>query len=227
MKILEKAGWIIVVLLVFVGVTSVIGRAVTMTQILLDPSFVEPDPTSFDGRYNAHPVLTLFHVIPGVLFMVLGPLQFVRKIRSSWIQVHRWSGRVYLLSSVVLGVAALSLTFIFPVFGSFTATVAIVFFGSLFLFSILRAYLLIRRRQVRLHREWMIRGFALGLGISTFRVFQGIFMGLAGASLLEAWDTVVWFGFALNLAVAETWINLTRQPEVVQMWRSVAQESHA
>ena len=106
-------------------------------------------------------------------------------------------------------------------FGSFTATVAIVFFGSLFLFSILRAYVLIRRRQVALHREWMIRGFALGPGISTFRVFQGIFMGLAGASFLEAWDTVVWFGFALNLVVAETWINRTRQPDV-QTRRSVA-----
>ena len=41
------------------------------------------------GRYNVHPVLTLLHVVPGLLFMVLGPLQFVRKIRSSWIQVHR------------------------------------------------------------------------------------------------------------------------------------------
>ncbi len=31
-----------------------------------------------------------------------------------------------------------------------------------------------------------------------------------GATFPEAWDTVVWLGFGINLVVAEIWINVTR-----------------
>jgi hypothetical protein len=34
------------------------------------------------------------------------------------------------------------------------------------------------------------------------------------ATFPEAWDTVVWLGFIVNVAAAELWINLTR-PKLV------------
>ncbi len=96
-------------------------------------------------------------------------------------------------------------------FGNFSSSVAVTFGSVLFLFSIGRAYALIRLRQVKLHREWMIRSYALGLGIATFRLLLPILMlPPLGASFMDAWDTVTWLGFTINLLVAECWINLTR-----------------
>jgi hypothetical protein len=59
----------------------------------------------------------------------------------------------------------------------------------------------------------MIRTFAIGLGISTFRVLLPVLMAF-GATFPEAWETVVWLGFLTNAVVAEVWINVTRrQPQ--------------
>ena len=78
-------------------------------------------------------------------------------------------------------------------------------------------YVRIRQGRIAQHREWMIRTFAIGLGISTFRVIiPFLMMPPLGATFPEARNTVVWLGFAVNIVVAEAWINVTRlhpQPE--------------
>jgi hypothetical protein len=39
---------------------------------------------------------------------------------------------------------------------------------------------------------------------------------LLGATFPEAWDTAVWLAFAVNVIIAEVWINATRrQPQPV------------
>ncbi len=126
-------------------------------------------------------------------------------------KLHRLLGKVFIITGVISAVTALVFVAVLPVFGSFSSSVAVTFGSVLFLFSIGRAYVLIRRRQVKLHREWMIRSYALGLGIASFRLLLPILMlPPMSASFVEAWDTVTWLGFSLNLLVAECWINLTR-----------------
>lgn len=219
-KRVGEVGFVVVILLALVGIASVLGRLVLTVQFLSDGSVVNSEGTGigpeFNERYYAHPYLTLVHIGAGLVSMTLGPLQFVAAIRKRWLRVHRWCGRVYLVASLVGVVSALAFVPMLPVFGTFTAKVAVVFVGGLFLVSIVKAYRHIRRFEIAQHREWMIRAFAIGLGISTFRVLLPILMGpVFGASFPEAWDTVVWLGFAINLVVAEVWINVTRGASVV------------
>jgi uncharacterized membrane protein len=212
-KVIGNIGYTLVILLALIGIGSVVGRLVSIVRFLADPSVVETqvgDPgAGFNQRYDAHPYLTLLHIVPGFLFMTLGPLQFMPAIRNRWLRFHRWCGRVYLAASLIGVLSALAFVPLLPVFGTFTAKVAVVFGATLFLVSIVKGYLHIRRFEIAEHREWMIRAFAIGLGIATFRVLFPIPM-ILGASFTEAWDTVVWLGFAVNLVIAEVWINMTR-----------------
>jgi uncharacterized membrane protein len=221
-KVLGKIGFTLVILLVLVGIGSALARFIGTVQFLRDPSAVDiaaGNPgDGFNERYYAHPYLTLLHIVPGFLFMMLGPLQFMPAIRNRWLGFHRWCGRIYLLASLVIALSALVFLPFLPMFGSFTAKVALLFGATLFLTSIVKGYLHVRRFEIAQHREWMIRGFALGLGIATFRVLIPILM-ILGASFTEAWDTVVWLGFALNLVIAEAWINMTR-PRMVPLVRA-------
>ena len=41
-----------------------------------------PELDPFNDRYTAHPYQTLAHTVAGLVFAVLGPLQFVSPIRS-------------------------------------------------------------------------------------------------------------------------------------------------
>lgn len=206
----SKIGFTIVIILALVGIFGVVNRFISTLDILFDPTFSERDPTSFEERYSVNPYATLFHIIPGFLFMVLGPLQFIESIRTRWIQFHRWAGRVYVVSALLTAVGAVVLTFNLPVFGTFTATVATLFFVTLFILSLVKGYLHARRWEIALHREWMIRGFALGLSVSTLRVQLELLRWLFDLSFVEAWDTAIWLSFVVTLLIAEAWINITR-----------------
>jgi hypothetical protein len=50
------------------------------------------------------------HMVPGVICLVLGPLQFVGPIRKSCPRIHRWSGRIFCICAMFS--AILGLTFI-------------------------------------------------------------------------------------------------------------------
>jgi len=196
-------GWAVVVLsvvilLVFAGI-----RLVDMTQ--------DPPPTdAFGGRYAQHPSVALLHIVPGLLFLTLAPLQFVARIRRRRIGFHRGLGRLLVLCAAISGLFALVASFRLPAFGGTSTHAATVFFGSIFLFSLAKAVRHIRRKEVRRHREWMIRTFALAMGVASIRVFIGLFTALSDLDLEEAFGTSFWLGFSTNLVAAEVWINQTR-----------------
>ena len=109
------------------------------------------------------------------------------------------------------GVFALVASFRFPAFGGISTQAATLFFGAIFLFSLAKAFRHIRRREIDLHREWMIRVFALAMGVATIQVFIGLFQAIGGLGIEEVFGTTFWLGFGVNLVVAEVWINVTRR----------------
>jgi len=211
-----RLGFVIVILLSLVGLLSVVTRCAMTIESLTDPQYVVTEPegspvdSEFNQRYADHPAWTLVHAVAGFFFMTLGPLQFVASVRNRWPRFHRWCGRVFLLASVVGVVSALAFVPVLPIYGSFSTRVGVIFASILFCIALAQGYRTARTRNFLRHREWMIRVFAIGLGISTFRVLIPLLM-MCGASFVEAWDSVVWLGFAINAVVAETWINVTRQ----------------
>lgn len=227
-KMLRIAVWVgsaAILLLSCVAMLSVVTRFLSTWQVLLHEPLSSIQSNAFNIRYQGRPWLTMIHVVAGFFFIVTGPLQFMPAIRKRWLRFHRASGRVFIVASVVSAATALAFVPLLPVFGTFTATAATVFGATVFLVSLFMAYFHIRRREIRQHREWMIRSYAIGLGIATLRVFLPILMITPlGLSFTEAWDTAVWLGFGVNLIIAEVWINLTRPSghSTVQIPRRVA-----
>ena len=144
--------------------------------------------------------------------MALGPLQFVRSLRSRWPVVHRWTGRVVVASGMVIGGTALVMSPQMAIGGA-NETAATMLFAIIFLFALVKAFLYIRRGRVALHREWMIRAFAVGLAVATVRPIVGMFFATRGITNLtphEFFGTAFWLGFTVQLIAAEVWINYTR-----------------
>lgn len=205
---MTKAVMAVVCLLALVGMVAAIGRTVTLASTLAGEPL--PPAGSFDGGFARNPALTLLHILPGFFFMVLGPFQFVAKLRSRNLNVHRWCGRVYVACGLVTGVTALMLGVVVG-FGGATETSAVVFFSTLFLVFLAKALRHILHREIDLHREWMIRAFALGLSISTMRPLVGLFFALTDLSFPEILGIVFWLAFSLHLVVAEVWVHHTRR----------------
>src|SRR5437899_10893638 len=72
------------------------------------------------------------------------------------------------------------------------------------------------RREFAQHREWMIRGYAIGLAVATIRPIMASFFAAAVMSghapqPREFFGTAFWTGFTLQTIAAEIWINYTRR----------------
>ncbi len=204
MKIASTLGWVAIVLAVLLMLFSGANRLASLTQ----------DAATADAlgvRYIEHPWVSLFHIVPGVLFLTFAPLQFVARIRRRRISIHRGSGRVLATLAAISGVLALVVNFLFPAFGGISTQSAVVFSSVLFLFSLSMAIRHILRKEVRQHREWMIRTFALALSVATQRVFLIFLTSLTGLSLEEVFGAAFWLAIGVNLVVAEVWINYTRR----------------
>ncbi|HSM05017.1 MAG TPA: DUF2306 domain-containing protein [Longimicrobiales bacterium] len=206
--VLATMGWISVLYLAWVVATDSWDRTMFSFQAIAG-RLPELDP--FNQRYVENPRLTLFHTIPGMLFAVLGPLQFMGPIRRRFPRVHRVSGRVFVVIGILSGIAAFLIGFRFPIWGfGFNWTINAA--ASLFMvYAFVTAFRHAKARRFPVHREWMIRGFSIGLGVALFRVFlRDVLPRLGMESFDDRWNTVVWISFPIMLGIAELWIRATR-----------------
>ena len=227
---LRRLVWSAVVFLAVIGVAVALRRIVKLAPVVArgyQPPGVPANPVAaqfgaLDDLFAHYPVLTLIHIIPGLLFMILGPLQFNSKLRARHPEWHRWSGRVFVSVSLVIGISALVMSLGMPAIGGFNQAAATTLFASFFLFALCKAFWHIRRREVALHRQWMIRGFGVGLAVATIRPIIGFFFAtsrLTGLTPHEFFGVAFWIGFVLQLIAAEAWIHATGDQPV-----SAAQE---
>src|SRR5437867_192601 len=151
---LVRILWSAVMFLASIGLAVATRR----TIVLMKPgtmSSAKNPAVQLDAHFANHATLTLAHVLPAMLFMVLGPLQFVRGLRAKYPQVHRWSGRIFLTASAVVGVTGLTMAF-GKTIGGIDEKAAITLFGTFFLIALAKALWHALRREFAQHREWMI-----------------------------------------------------------------------
>jgi uncharacterized membrane protein len=219
-RTLVRFLWTAVIFLAFIGLGVVTRRSI----VLLKPgtlSAANNPAAELDRHFANRRNLTLTHILPAILFMVLGPLQFVRSLRSKHPRFHRWSGRIFLTVSAVVGVTGLTMAF-GKTIGGVDEKAAIALFGSFFLIALAKALRHALRREFAQHREWMIRGYTIGLAVATVRPIMGTFFA---AALLrghrpdpkEFFGTAFWIGFTLQMIAAEIWINYTRPSAAAQI----------
>ncbi|HVT37457.1 MAG TPA: DUF2306 domain-containing protein [Gemmatimonadaceae bacterium] len=223
-------------MLVLIGILAAIGRGIFTADLTtrVDPvrsgiltSFGITDPFApdrpallqyIDGRFAAHRLLTLLHILAGAMLLLLAPLQFVTRGRGGYRRFHRWSGRALMGAAIVAAVPAFYFGVIIPTAGPAEA-VAIATTTCFFLFAMGAAFTAIRRADVPRHREWMIRAFAAALAISTVRIVAVILdvaLTPAGFRPLTIFVIAIWTGWIVTLGGAEVWIRSTRPREAAR-----------
>ena len=165
----------------------------------------------FDHRYVEQPWLAYLHIVPGVLYLFLAPLQLAYRIRSRHYTFHRRLGRVLATAGMISGVFALIFGGLFS-FGGLSEASAAVVFGLWFLTCLVLAVRAIRRDDIVHHRRWMIRAFAIGIGIGTTRIWLALFQVTGLASFESSFGPAFWISFSLHAAAAELWLRAFPNP---------------
>jgi hypothetical protein len=178
------------------------------------------DTIAGSARYNARPYATLLHVIPGTVFLLLAPLQLIRRFRTRRQGLHRRIGYVLLGLALPFAVTGLYLSFREPLFGVFGASasgLAAVWFA----YCGVRAYAAIRRRDIDDHRAWMVRFLAIAYAIAVIRAIYLIVLALFHVRPTAVGGATFWIGFLLSALAAEWWLQRSAQrPARALKWAS-------
>jgi uncharacterized membrane protein len=185
-----------------------------LVEVFGGPRTLPPNP-----RITGSPWPAVLHIVGGLVFLVLGALQFSPKIRQRHPAWHRRAGRALMLFGVTAALAALWMTLLYPRqtgTGTLLHTLRFLFATALAV-TIILAYRAIRRGDVAQHRAWMTRAYAIALAAGTQAVTIGVGEGIFGKTVLTT-DLSTSAGWTINLAVAE-FIVRSQRPAAVSRAR--------
>lgn len=175
---------------------------------------------SLPGLHDARtPLATLAigaHFLTGGILLLLGPIQLIGGIRRRVPALHRWLGRLYVLSAALAGLGGLGFIFAKGTIGGTVMDVGFGLYGALMVIAAAFTYARARAKRTEAHRAWAIRLFALTVGSWLYRMEYALWFLAAGTaghttSFDGPFDTLMVFFFYLpNLAVAELFIRTRR-----------------
>ncbi|WP_431285608.1 DUF2306 domain-containing protein [Humitalea sp. 24SJ18S-53] len=157
-------------------------------------------------RLASFPVAFFLHSLAGVLFGILGPLQFVRALRRRYGILHRLAGRVFLLAGVGLALSGLALLQQVESIATGLLDAARGVFGLALIAVLVLGVAAARAHNMLRHRAWMIRAYAIGMGSGSAALVMFLVYLITGEppSGLTT-DIVVVSMWLLTIAVGE-WV---------------------
>ena len=172
--------------------------------------FLNPQAPEW-AHYNPIRWHLLPHGLGGTVALGLGALQFSTRLRRRYVRIHRLSGKLYIIATFVAAPVAIWMAFISSPW--FLIPFTVIQASTWMLFTLV-AYLCIRRGDVRSHREWMMRSYAIVLIFLEGRVLMAI-PSLARHGM-DAIVLVNWGCLAVTLVVMEC----------VLRWREIVPGDH-
>ena len=154
------------------------------------------------------------HVVMAAVITFSGLVQLVPAIRGRWPVLHRWNGRLYLVSALMLSLGGLWLTWGRGTWLNLTGAFGITLDALLILAFAAMAYRTARARRFVEHRRWALRLFAVASAVWFMRVgYMAWGIATGGAGIGRAMDGPfdLFLAFAnslLPLAVTELYLRV-------------------
>ncbi len=152
--------------------------------------------------FASHATLTLAHILPALAFVLVAPFFLYRKSNQT-----AWPEHVLFPLGLIIGITAYAMS-TYSV-GGWVERSAVLLFNTLFSFSLLRAYLYMKRGELPLKRRWMVRAIAILLGIAVTRPLMGVFFAtsrLTGLEPQQFFGIAFWIGFSTSTLLGEMWL---------------------
>jgi len=141
------------------------------------------------------------HVYSSIFVLFFGIFQFVQWIRNKAPKFHRFAGKIYI--GFVLLLAAPS-GFIMGIHGNggIYSQISFCLLSALWFYFTLMGFFQIKKRNFKLHLNYMILSYALTLSAISLRLFKWGITNFWHLPPMDTYKIVVWLGWIFNLLVA-------------------------
>lgn len=143
------------------------------------------------------------HILLGGLALLIGWVQFSKKIRNTNLQLHRTIGKIYVIAALISGVCGLIIAF--NATGGLITTLGFMSLGLVWLFTTSKAYLAIRKGDIQLHQGMMIYSYAACFAAVTLRIWLPL-LTIAFGDFTIAYRIVAWLCWVPNIIFAYFWV---------------------
>ena len=204
------------------SISVVIAIAVVVRRLIaiVHPSHgAPPQMAALDAVFASRAALTIAHIVPAMLFVLLTPFIFLPRVGPAWAE------RLLFPLGAVVGATAYAMSI--DSVGGWVERSAVLFFNTLFLFSLARAYGYFRNGDRLLKRRWMTRAVGILLGIATTRPVMGVFFATSQRTHLQPsrfFGIAFWIGFSINTIIVELWLHSAgrqSQPESMAAYSGI------
>ena len=107
------------------------------------------------------------HLIGGTAALAFGPVQFFQGIRTCYPTAHRTMGKVYIFGALITGLSALRLSLVSP---CFPCRISLLILAVLVLFTTLAAWWSVKNKNIKSHRQFMVRSYVCILSFVAVRI---------------------------------------------------------
>ena len=146
-------------------------------------------------------VMIRIHILLAIIALLTGPLNVIKRIRIKSINFHRWNGRLYVLSIILNFIPGVYVSFFAT--GGWPSTIGFLILNTLWLSTTILGFLYIKRKNVILHSQWILRSFFLSFANMTIYIIVAITHNALNFSYGSAYTIAVWLCWILNLLIAE------------------------
>jgi len=162
-------------------------------------------------------IAVLIHISLAFVITFLGPLQLIPQVRTNFPTFHRYNGRVYVITAIVISVAAIySIWSREAVISGIVGQIGTSLDGLLIIICAIMTVRFAMARKVAIHRRWALRLFIVVSGVWFFRVIRGFWMFIndgtspgTNANLTGPFDLILNFaGYLVPLLVLECYFRV-------------------
>ena len=133
------------------------------------------DPALGAANYWAMRGWLLMHITGGMVALLTGPFQFWTGFRMRYVNLHRWTGRIFLGGVAVGSIGAYRMATT-TTFGWALGFALLALATTWFSCATMALYAILKR-QVQIHKEWMVRTYVVTFAFVTFRVLNDYYPG--------------------------------------------------
>jgi Predicted membrane protein (DUF2306) len=141
------------------------------------------------------------HILAGMFCILTALLQFSSAILKKRKAIHVWSGRVYVFVVLVIG-APTGLYMSFFAKGGLAEKCLFMFMAISWFYFTAKGLITVLHKNIKQHKVWMIRSYAMALTAVTFRVYY-IILYLLDIELTKNYEVSLWMSVIGNIALAE------------------------
>lgn len=139
------------------------------------------------------------HITFGGIALLIGWTQFSKEMRKNYLPIHKIIGKTYTIAALLSALGGIYIALF--AMGGIIASAGFISLGLIWLYTTLKAYLVIRKKNFIEHERMMVYSYAACCAAVTLRLWLPL-LELLFNDFDVAYEVVAWWCWIPNLVVA-------------------------